>query len=419
MTPKKQDASYTSITGTIAGIVNDTPVLDVHTHIYDADFGDLLLWGIDELLTYHYLVAEVFRVAPMPYEKFWAMTKRRQADYIWKHLFIERSPVSEACRGILTCLSKLGLDPGERTLKNHRAFFKDMTPGEYIDLVFKTANVRGVIMTNDPFDPAEHGIWKQRKKTLDKRFRSALRIDRLLVDWDGACRDLAAWGYEVEPRLGAFTLSEIRRFLMDWAKTMHPAYMAASLPPDFSYPDTSPCGTIIDQCILPVGRELGLPFALMIGVKKRVNPGLVLAGDGVGKADIGAVERLCGENPENSFLVTMLSRENQHELCVTARKFPNLMIFGCWWFLNNPSIIREMTAERLELLGLSMTPQHSDARVLDQLIYKWAHSRDIIARVLAGKYRDIEKAGWRITEKEARRDVGMLFGGAFEDFLAR
>ena len=73
-----------------------------------ADPKGLLLWGIDELLTYHYLVAEVFRVVParqLPYETFWKMTKREQADHIWKHLFVERSPISEACRGVLTTLA--------------------------------------------------------------------------------------------------------------------------------------------------------------------------------------------------------------------------------------------------------------------------------------------------------------------------
>ena len=37
------------------------------------------------------------------------MSKSEQADHIWKHLFIERTPISEACRGILTVLKKLGL----------------------------------------------------------------------------------------------------------------------------------------------------------------------------------------------------------------------------------------------------------------------------------------------------------------------
>jgi hypothetical protein len=85
----------------------------------------------------------------------------------------------------------------------------------------------------------------------------------------------------------------------------------------------------------------------MIGVKRGLNPALVDAGDGVGKCDIGSVERLCAAHPDCDFLVTLLSRENQHEFCVAARKFPNLKPFGCWWFLNDPSIIEEITRERI------------------------------------------------------------------------
>jgi hypothetical protein len=150
---------------------------------------------------------------------------------------------------------------------------------------------------------------------------------------------------------------------------------------------------------------------MMIGVKKLLNPALRLAGDGVGKADVETIAKLARDWPDVRFLVTMLSRENQHELCITARKFKNLVIFGCWWFLNNPSIIREMTAERIETLGLTMIPQHSDARVIDQLIYKWSHSRKIIAEVLGEKYFDIASAGWPVTEADIKRDVNRILGG--------
>src|SRR5438067_13940661 len=114
-------------------VVHDTldaqQIVDMHTHVYTPAFGTpvanatgkadpagLMLWGVDELVTYHYLIAEVYRVATpdrFPYEKYWAMTKTEQADHIWKHLFVERTPVSEACRGILTTLQKLGLDPAD------------------------------------------------------------------------------------------------------------------------------------------------------------------------------------------------------------------------------------------------------------------------------------------------------------------
>jgi hypothetical protein len=64
------------------------------------------------------------------------------------------------------------------------------------------------------------------------------------------------------------------------------------------------------------------------------------------------------------------------------------------------------------MLGLAFIPQHSDARVLDQLIYKWRHSRAIIGEVLAGKYEDIIRAGRRVTAADIRRDLQALFDGA-------
>jgi hypothetical protein len=156
----------------------------------------------------------------------------------------------------------------------------------------------------------------------------------------------------------------------------------------------------------------------MIGVRRGVNPALRSAGDGIGKADITAIERICALFPEGRFLVTALSRENQHELCVAARKFKNLMPFGCWWFLNNPSIVSEITTERLELLGPSFIPQHSDARVLEHLIYKWQHSRTVIAASLFEIYQRLLDSGRSVTSAEIQRDVTRMFSGNFREWIA-
>ena len=107
---------HLSLPQQVADIVGTTPVFDIHTHLYDPAFGGLLLWGIDELLVYHYLVAEGFRHFDLPYEKFWALSKTQQADLIWDALFIKHSPISEACRGVLTVLHLLGLDVQKRDL---------------------------------------------------------------------------------------------------------------------------------------------------------------------------------------------------------------------------------------------------------------------------------------------------------------
>src|SRR5205823_10106961 len=124
-------------------------------------------------------------------------------------------------------------------------------------------------------------------------------------------------------------------------------YLAVSLPPDFRYPTEFPphagaersaapdyaapdrpapdhivphpalAGqTMLEDVVLPVCAERNLPFAMMIGSIMRVNPDLRDGGDMVGKADVQSVVRLCRQFPQNRFFVTMLARENQHELCV-------------------------------------------------------------------------------------------------------
>lgn len=402
----------------VRSAVNSARITDVHTHLFGPQFGDLLLWGIDELLTYHYLVAETFRYVDMPYEAFWKMSKQEQADLVWRTLFVDNSPISEACRGVLTVLSRLGLDVHARNLSAYREYFKSKSVQEYVDIAFELAGLDYAVMTNDPFDDAERPIWLSLHED-DPRFKAVLRIDTLLNSFDQSCKKLRDWGYEVDSALSETALSEIRRFLAEWVSRMNPLYMAASLPPSFAFPEDSPRGRIVKHCVLPVCKEHGLPFGMMIGVKKLVNPELRLAGDSVGKSEIETVERLCSSHPDNRFLVTMLARENQHELAVAARKYRNLMVFGCWWFLNNPSLVNEITTMRCELLGLSFIPQHSDARVLDQVIYKWAHSRRIIADVLVEKYNDLAATGWTPTEDEVRRDVEGLFSRNFWSFLRR
>ncbi|MDI7275805.1 MAG: glucuronate isomerase [Anaerolineae bacterium] len=400
----------------VAACVDGTPALDIHTHLYEEAFGALLLRGPEELITYHYLQAETNRVVDdLAPRELMALPKAAQARRVWQELFAARSPLSEAARGVVTALRRLGVaDP--RDYDAILAHFRGLSAAEHIDLVFRAANVSAVVMTNDPLNPAEAEVWNAGRKR-DARFRAALRIDPILLDWAATWGRLAAAGYAVDRDLSEATYAEIARFLRDWARRMEALYMAASLPCTFTMPEDSPAGRILAHAVLPTCRELGIPFAMMIGVRRRVLPELGDAGDGVGRADLGAVGYLCREHPQVRFLLTVLARENQHEAVVLARKLRNLHLFGCWWFNNNPSIVEEITRERLEMLGTSFTAQHSDARVLDQLVYKWAHSRRLIARALSEKYGYLIDEGWYPTEDEIERDVRMLMGGEFERFV--
>ncbi len=403
------------IQNTVAKIVHQTPIADMHTHLYPAHFGNLLLWGIDELLTYHYLVAEVNRVTSISSQQFWQLSKQQQADLIWDELFVKRSPVSEACRGVLTTLQSLGIDTSTRDLQVIRDYFNQLKLEDYIETVFEKANVSYAVMTNDPFDKNECEFW-EKGGNENPRFHPALRVDPLLMGWETVSNLLREQGYEMSASPNDSSFTQIRKFLEKWADKMNPRYMAVSLTPAFHYPDNTVSTQIIDSCIIPFARERNIPFALMLGVKRLINPALKLAGDSVGRCDLDSIVNLCAKYPENRFMCTLLSRENQHEFCVISRKFPNLLPFGCWWFLNNPSLIEEMTRMRLELLGISFVPQHSDARVLDQIIYKWTHSRRIIAKVLTDKYTDLAQTGWLLTEEEIQRDVTRLFSQNFDEF---
>ncbi len=354
------------------------------------------------------------------------MSKSEQADHIWKHLFVERTPLSEACRGVLTALTKLGLDPGDKNLGRMREWFEGQSPSGYIDKVMELSNVESITMTNPVFDDNERTRWLRDPSALaDPRFKAVLRIDPMLRDYPAAAVKMSAWGYAAGYLVNDKTVEESRRFLNDWIDRQKAIYLAVSLPPEFRYPVESTDAVaragqaMLDKVVLPVCAERKLPFAMMIGSRLRVNPALHDAGDMVGKADVASVVNLCREHPKNKFLVTMLARENQHELCVAARKFGNLMIFGCWWFLNNPSLIDEVTRMRLELLGPSFIPQHSDARVLDQLLYKWDHSRKVIGAALVDKYHDLHDAGWPVGREDIARDVRGFLHDNFTEFRGR
>jgi hypothetical protein len=280
------------------------------------------------------------------------------------------------------------------------------------------AGVSTVVMTNDPLDPEEMPVWMKGVES-DPRFQPVLRLDRILRDWSDPWEQLVSMGYNVDNRASPVCISEIRRFLSDWCRRMQPIYMAVSLPDTFQFPADTPQGILFREAVLPSCREFDLPLSLMIGVRRQVNPRIRLAGDAAGRADMRSLETLCRTYPENRFLVSVLSRENQHELCVYARKFNNLMPFGCWWFLNNPSIVEEITRERIEMLGTSFVPQHSDARVLEQLIYKWRNTRRTLAPILAAGYRLVIEDGRNVTRRDIQRDVDKLLRTNFEKWIGR
>ncbi|MFC5649620.1 glucuronate isomerase [Paenibacillus solisilvae] len=412
-------SSQSGLEAVIRRMTTEARVIDMHTHLYAEAFSEHLLWGIDELLHYHYLTAEFFRHTDLTYDEYWSLDSASRAEAVWQTLFVDRSPISEAASGVLTALNRLGLSPAQygRDLNAYRAAFAAKSASQQVSDVLEAAKVQRIVMTNDPFDSKERTVWQSGSGKSDPRFDAALRIDKLLLDWPAAAHDLRGQGYAVEDDASApATLQEVKRFLQDWAVRMDALYIMVSLPGDARYAagDASHTLTVLlDGAVIPVCLKLGLPLALMIGVRRQVNPLLKLAGDMSMRSDLSLLEGIAKRYTNLELLITVLARENQHELAVLSRKFRNITLFGCWWFLHTESMIRELTEFRVELLGTSFIPQHSDCRVLEQLINKWEYSRGILADILIHKYGRLLKDGWELTEADISRDVEAYFGGTF------
>src|SRR5437879_2225715 len=165
------------ISSTVEDVLTATQFVDIHTHLFAPTFGKLGLWGIDELLTYHYLEAEFFRSSDTRPEEYWSLSKREQADVIWRTLFVENTPISEATRGVVAVLKAFQLPTDRPDLAEARCFFEAQSIESHVRRVLQMAGVSIVVMTNDPLDPEEAAVWL--KGVADHRqYRAALRLDR-------------------------------------------------------------------------------------------------------------------------------------------------------------------------------------------------------------------------------------------------
>ena len=95
-----------------------------------------------------------------------------------------------------------------------------------------------------------------------------------------------------------------------------------------------------------------------------------------------------------------------------------MRIFGFWWFNNQPRIVENLLEMRFDLLGDNFIPQHSDARITDQLIYKWSHFKEILHKVLSDYYIKLSERNFEVTESLIKRDISNLLKNNVKKFLS-
>jgi len=389
--------SNQELSDTLEVVINNTKIFDIHTHLFPSAFKSHSLSGFINLLNYHYLIAELLTNANISAEKFYSLDDVNKAKLIWEELFQNRTPISEACKGVLTVLQKLDINYNNKTFEELKNEYENKSLTD--EKILKLSNVSSLVMTNNPFDIDEWNLYKD--NDWDRNiFQSSLRLDDLIIN-NSQATEVAKNQTKINQKQNDIVIN----YLDSCFLISNPVYAAISANSDnFKEILNDPLWKLILSWL----NKKNIPLSLMLGVKRAVNSSFGLAGDGIGDINLKELSKLCNSFPENKFLVTCLSLNDQHELTVLARKHPNLKIFGFWWFMNQPTIIKQILKMRIDMLGFSFIPQHSDARVSDQLIYKWSHFKKILHPILLEYYQDLLDKNFPISENILQRDIDNL-----------
>ena len=396
--------SSDNISDKLLNIINNTPIFDLHTHLFPPQHESYFLLGFKNLLNYHYLIAELLTATNINASTFYSYNDEKKASLIWNELFEKRTPVSEACSGVLSILKELKIELNKKSFLSICDEYDNKIQSD--KKIFDLSNVSSLVMTNNPFDLDEWSLFNN--SDWDKKiYLASLRLDDLILNYEETFK-------KAKDQTSNQEKSTIIAYLEKCYFQSNPVYAAVSL-------NLATFNKILDDSmwrdILVWLENKNLPLSLMLGVRRAVNKDFGLAGDGIGDINLKELSNLCNSFPKNKFLVTCLSLNDQHELTVLARKHPNLRIFGFWWFMNQPTIIKQILKMRIDMLGFSFIPQHSDARVSDQLIYKWNHFKKILHPILLEYYQDLLDKNFPISENILQRDINNLLSGNAKNYL--
>ena len=151
----------------ILKIINEVKITDVHTHLFPWNDKRYFLSGLNELLNYHYLTAEFLSSSGTNPKKFFKFSKTKRAELVWNFLFINRTPISEASRGVIKIINFLNIKNYEKN--NYSEILKKYNSIKYDKKKILTKlNISKVVMTNNPFDKNEWNLFK--KKIGKKNF---------------------------------------------------------------------------------------------------------------------------------------------------------------------------------------------------------------------------------------------------------
>ncbi len=91
---------------------------------------------------------------------------------------------------------------------------------------------------------------------------------------------------------------------------------------------------------------------------------------------LAQIAEMLGRHPRLRFQCFLASRHANQSLCTLARELPNLSLAGFWWHNFFPDAIRQVLAERLEMLPAS----RQVGFLSDAYCVEWTYAKAIIVR---------------------------------------
>lgn len=396
--------------------VHTTPAADIRVFLPVPDPDAPAATGIDALLTTPGILAEFFRRralnrpfgesdAGSAHESYIrSLTPGELADIVWRQLFIDHAPLSEATRCVLTTLGLYGIDVGSGDLRALREQFDAIPDNERLERALTLANLDLVLHPVDVMDMDRAA----RPAGRSPAFRPVLDLSSLLGDWKESARTLRGQGYGLKAKVDEFTPLELRRFLNGAVMESRPAALGIDWPLGH-YPDDNCVGRLVREAVMPLCRERGLP--------------LLVAADGADTAagleavSIIRLAPLWEENQEVRFLLFPAREEQLPSALLASQRCRNLLLCGPDQPLANPTALDRFTIDRLEATGSAFHACHSSAESPEELVGRWAHMRWVFGKALIRRYADLWRTGWRFADSDIRRDVKAMLGGNARNFL--
>lgn len=409
--------------GSLAKYRKEKGFIDQHVHTMPSVCGpSFCLRGPDNLFDYHYAYGEHMSetwMSDSEAKAYWAMEQHQRVDLIARHLFArDVLPVSEAALGILSTAEALGLPTasGNSTtvLSEWREMYADMGDEAYADHVFTLSGVTHVISTQSVFNKDECLIYLDDAniEQWDDRYMCGLRFDEYVYKPEVLEELCTLAGFpEAAQAIGQEkTQTQARKLLRFWVERLpNVKYVALSMPgsTDFSASNSRLMLTL-EKIIIPAAKELGLPIYLMPFVRRQINPAYRNAGDVVERGDVNGLIDFIGKHREALFCVTPLHEGDNYDFAFATRALGNLRVWGHWWGNLNDVLVEEQLRLRLQMNGHAHFGFNSDARIDDQLIYKWIHYFRILKKVVVERCMQIQQSGWPITEKDMMGSIDLL-----------